>query len=42
MTPIRAERDLQGAVAAVPMLSLDGVSKSFPGVRALDGVSLRL
>jgi len=28
--------------AAVPLLALTGISKSFPGVRALDGVSLEL
>ncbi len=42
MIPTRAERDPEAATAAPPILSLDGVSKSFPGVRALDGVSLRL
>jgi ABC-type sugar transport system ATPase subunit len=30
------------ATAAVPLLALEGVSKSFPGVKALDGVALRL
>ena len=30
------------ATEAVPLLALDGISKSFPGVKALDGVSLRL
>jgi rhamnose transport system ATP-binding protein len=31
-----------GAAAGDPVLALSGVSKSFPGVRALSGVSLRL
>jgi rhamnose transport system ATP-binding protein len=35
-----AVRDL--ARAPAPVLALEGVSKSFPGVRALDGVALRL
>jgi rhamnose transport system ATP-binding protein len=30
------------ATAAVPLLALEGVSKSFPGVKALDGGALRL
>jgi rhamnose transport system ATP-binding protein len=39
----RAERDSRpDRAAAVPLLALDGISKSFPGVRALAGVALRL
>ena len=30
------------AQAGVPVLALDGITKTFPGVKALDGVSLRL
>ncbi len=40
-----AARDLAPKAApdaALPVLALDGVSKSFPGVRALDGVRLAL
>ncbi|SNT03874.1 sugar ABC transporter ATP-binding protein [Antarctobacter heliothermus] len=30
------------AAATAPILALDGITKTFPGVKALDGVSLRL
>ena len=42
MIPTRAERDPDREAATRPILSLDGIAKSFPGVRALDGVALRL
>ena len=40
--PARDDRAVRAAPEAAPVLALDGISKSFPGVQALDGVALRL
>ncbi|SFR18581.1 sugar ABC transporter ATP-binding protein [Poseidonocella sedimentorum] len=42
MQPSIASRDYAPQTADVPVLALSGITKSFPGVKALDGVSLEL
>jgi rhamnose transport system ATP-binding protein len=42
ISPTRPEATPRAAVTAAPVLSLEGISKTFPGVKALDGVALRL
>ena len=42
MAVLTSEHPLQDASAVTPILSMSGVSKRFPGVRALHNVSLSL
>jgi rhamnose transport system ATP-binding protein len=42
LTPSRPALDARTAPDPAPVLALDGISKAFPGVRALDEVALRL
>ncbi|WGW03773.1 sugar ABC transporter ATP-binding protein [Tropicibacter oceani] len=39
---MQTKAETPDAVTETPVLALDGITKTFPGVKALDGVSLRL